>query len=291
MSFSLKDLLATHQAGTTGEQAPPENEEIVVEDRQMPRSNMRSGLVRKGTFSMGRTGGNILGLIGDALLVGNGGEAIYNKRLKEARMSEAMASYTDDPEEAIRMLNEIDPGAAAELWQKHQEGQSDAATAKLRTREADDKYEGITHDRALALASAATKATYPTIRKRYYDYYNSRGVAPIQDLPEDFDEAALDSVRRSGIPVKDQVKNEDLADYRDATIGERRYSTDAGIRKTSMTTSAAMQRAVMQEGGRNSRAAAAEAGRDRRNTTKGALSKPAIEVVTGADGRKRVIRK
>ena len=105
-------------------------EEIAVSGSS-PFGTLKRGLVQTGPFSMGQTGGNILGLIGDALLVQSGNQKQYDPRLQQARAAEALASYTDDPMDAIRRLNEIDPAAAAELADKYRAHQLDTSKADV----------------------------------------------------------------------------------------------------------------------------------------------------------------
>lgn len=265
------NAMAMQQAQQTANPATPgpvpqgmDEEGIVVEADQRPRSRFRDGIVQKGTFSMGRTGGNILGLLGDALLINGGADPIYQKRLKQARGAEAMASYTDNPEEAVAMMNEIDYDEAADRWDKHLKTSADVAGAEADAAADRDKYEGNTHERALSLISSATGSTYDSLRKMYYDTYERRGVQPIRDLPERYDATELEAVKRAGIPVGDQAKNDALTSYRNATISQRDRSVQAAMERARIAAESAYDRTELVQDRTDGRTAVQEEGRNTR---------------------------
>jgi hypothetical protein len=64
--------------------------------------------------------GSILGRIGDALLVANGGEPIYATRIKNRQIGQAVASYLGNTDAMLAKLFEQSPKVALKLFQlKH----------------------------------------------------------------------------------------------------------------------------------------------------------------------------
>lgn len=261
--------------------------EIVVEDDPIT-SRYKRGLVTKGPFSMGRTGGNILGLLGDAMLVQSGNQKQYEPRLQQARASEAMAGYTDDPMDAIQRLNEVDPPAAAALMDKLRAHQLDTDKLGVEAIGANDEFEGTTHERAQALIGAATESTYPAMRERYYNYYASRGIDPMYELPVEFDEDAIRSLATAGIPVGDQRELEEKARYNTGILEQNAKNEFGRNWREAYGEIKADKRSNRSEAGRETRNV--RDNRTRRDTAKGGSARPTIKFGTRKDGTRYVIR-
>lgn len=228
--------------------ATQEEPEIVVENEPYPKSKYRNGIVQGGTFRLGGLGGNILGALGDAFLMQAGQNPVYRQRLQQARISEAMESFQQDPERAIDMLMQIDPEAAAKLAQQQVENrradrgldQTDTELG-IRGRTADSQIrtndmqwrEGI-NDRAMAMLGKANAQTYPALRRQVINYYKSYGMEPPFELPETFDEAAVTALRLGRVPVGTQMELGNQRDYQQGqleigrrTAGARQVSAEA----------------------------------------------------------------
>jgi hypothetical protein len=277
-------------SGTPGPQvaeAPvPEENVIQVEDRPFPNT-MREGLVRKGPFSMGQTGGNILGILGDALLIGGGRDPIYQPRLQRAREAEALIDYVDDPERALANLSQINPARAAELTDKLRERQSLQEVRDAQIREADDEYNMLTHDRALAYLGAATEKTYPAIKQVVDRWYADRGVEPLFDLPDQWDETTIASIASGGIPIAKQRELREDQRYHDAVISQdRREEFGRNYREvfgeTMQTTREGMKQAGADE--RNVR------DNQTRRDTAGRRTRPNVRFGRRPDGTRYIIR-
>ena len=191
-------------------EAPSENE-IAVEDRPYRKP-------KGGFFSLEGTGGQVLGTIGDALLVGSGRDAIYRPRRMDARARDAMIDYTADPERALNQLSQV-PGMsdkAAELWDKHQERTAQVGLQEAQALNERDEYEGITHQRAAGYLGAATPTTYPAIRQMINKWYADRGVDPPFELPEVYDAEAIASLARGAIAPDKQASLSEAERYHKA---------------------------------------------------------------------------
>lgn len=282
----IQFLLGQGGGGVPPAQAVPEENVIEVQDRPF-RSTMREGLVRGGPFAMGKTGGNILGILGDALLVGGGRDPMYQPRLRQAREAEAMIDYTDDPERAINQLSQIDPHKASELWNKLQERKSVDSVRQAQVRSAEDEYIDVTNQRALAYLGAATPRTYSALKSRIDQYYADRGVEPMFQLPDEYDEETIRSIARGGVPVTEQAKLSEQQRYHDAVLSQNdREEYGRNYRE------------VFGEIMATDRNREDQAGADRRNRednetrreTSGGRSRPNVRFGKRADGTRYVIR-
>ncbi len=251
------------------------------------RNSLREGIVRRGPFSIGHTGGNILGAIGDALLIGAGRDPVYAPRLHRARSAEALIDYTQDPQRAIDQYSQVDPEKAMILADRLAERQSVGAYRNSQIQANNDEYENRTHGVALGLLGAATPSTYPAIRQRISDYYQSRGITPLFDLPEQYDEEAVQSFARGGIPVAKQAKLAEDRRYHDAVIGQDRME-EAGRTQRNRednATSTANNNADNVTSRANNTAT-----NDTRRATSSTIARPNIRFGRRADGTRYVIQ-
>lgn len=88
--------------------------------QEQARQNPLEGLLpHKGMFGIKGTLRDILGGLGDALLIGNGGDAMYQPRRQQERQSDALVGYgqgdTEQDNAAIARLMEVDPEAGLKL--------------------------------------------------------------------------------------------------------------------------------------------------------------------------------
>lgn len=287
---------AASEAGR--QQMPPPQEHPGIEVSNGFNSKMREGLVKGGFFGMGRTGGNILGTIGDALLIGGGKDPIYQPRLREARTNEALEEFDTDWDGSMKRLAQVDAGAAVELDSARGEAESKQALEAARVRDLQDEYNNVTHDRALAYLGAATDKSYPQVRGIIEKWYADRGVEPMFELPETYDPDMARSLAGGAVPMKDQatiaqqernnasrLEQARMSDWnRNYRMGYQEFKDDERLERT--------------EEGRNSRVQTMEAGRDRRDGGGGArggasgTGRPAgsPRVVRDANGKVRIIR-
>lgn len=249
-------------------------------------SELREGVL-KGPFSVGKTGGNILGILGDAFLTQAGHDPRYQPRVREAREAEALAGFSDNPEEAINRLITISPDKGLLQQQNITENAQRQAGIDIRQKQVNDEYENNTHTRAGALIGAATKENYPAMRKRYYDYYVARGITPMVELPETFKEAQLLALRKAGMSPEDQATIEEREAYHNAVVNNQRYAEAGRGARAAQAESGRMGRFVEGEKGKDRRLEVTEAGRDRRNSGR---KRPVINFSKPVNGKRQVIQ-
>ena len=63
---------------------------------------------------------DVLGTLGDAFLVQSGNKAVYGPQRHQEQVSDALTGYSDNPLDAIKRLNAIDPEYAQQLYQNWQ---------------------------------------------------------------------------------------------------------------------------------------------------------------------------
>lgn len=199
--------------------ASTEPESYEVTDDALPPSKYSTQLFG-GDFAPGKKWSNVLGMIGDALLVGSGADPIYNKQLQQLRESEAMGGFTQDPRQAAENLAVMNPGGAAKLWNDTQDNERQQAEFAVRQQQQKELSEANVHKRNLAYLGAATAATYPGIKARVMKDYADRGMTPPFDLPETFDPAAVRQILRGGVDPKDQITMDNTEAYRKARLAQ-----------------------------------------------------------------------
>lgn len=111
--------MPVNQGGAAPASVPPTGSpaDVVVPGASMTGPNLHQGLIRNGTFSIGQTGGNILGMLGDAFLTQAGRQPQYAPRLFQQREAEALQDYGNTPDSQAAALNKlmmINPSAAVQ---------------------------------------------------------------------------------------------------------------------------------------------------------------------------------
>lgn len=96
--------------------------ELVTENRGYP--DPLTPKEHKGMFGIKGTWRDILGGIGDTLLIGSGGQAMYQPRRDREKMGDITANFSQDPEWTIQELNQEGfPDVAAEYQKRYAEAQ------------------------------------------------------------------------------------------------------------------------------------------------------------------------
>lgn len=198
-------------------------DEIIARGDEFPKPYR--GLIKKGTFSLGGTGANILGTIGDAILIGSGHDPIYQKRMQDKDTADALIDFNDNRGRSLAMLSQV-PGMgekAAELSLNNDELSSQSAYRAAQQQKLIQEQTDRLHSRAAAYLGAATPKTYAAIKPLYEKLYADAGVEPPFDLPDQYDEETLRSIAAGEIPMKDQATLEESRRYHDASlINDRR---------------------------------------------------------------------
>lgn len=180
------------------------------------------------------------GRLGDAFSLQGGGKAWRQARLDEENLASALRPITSDPDLAVRNLLQIGRGdEAIGLYDKVADNRRADTLNAARVTAQREGYIKNTHDRAFSLLGAATPETYAGLRNTVQNYYKSRGVDPLFELPETYNKAQLAALRMGGVDPEDQVRLEETADMNDRRIaqGDRaeagrnsRYQMGLGVR-------------------------------------------------------------
>jgi hypothetical protein len=215
----------------------PEQPDIVVPGNDLPRPKRRLGLVHGGTFQMGRTGGNILGLLGDAFRAQAGLDPAYAPRLQQARDSEALENYSSDPLAALQQLTMTNPGAALPAFNQYYDNQrQDKATNSL-IADRTDAREDSARNAAASILYASNEKTFPAALARAKAFAERRGV-DTSDFPSTFEDAK--SWGRGSVPVDKQENLDALTEYRTSETArkaaadaarDRYYNSNVGERR------------------------------------------------------------
>jgi hypothetical protein len=210
-----------------GQAAPvePVAEEIAISGQPLPRLSRGDGLVQRGFFSRGRTGGNILGTLGDAFLIQAGRDPIYRQRLQQDREAEALQNFTTDPTTAIQQLNQVNPQLAAQLWDRQQDNTRQASALDIQRQALRQKQQDAFDDRVYsALGSATDEKSYQALVNQINGSSERLGIKPSFDLPPNYDAARVAALRMQGIPVDRQAQLQDMREYRQGQLSNQQLA-------------------------------------------------------------------
>jgi hypothetical protein len=118
---------------------PPQPEDLVplnlgnrdqILEAKQAMANGSDAADHRGMFKTKGTLRDILGVLGDAFLIQSGNKAMYAPQRDQEKASDALAGFTQQPQEAVERLAQVNPDAAAALWDKHQEIQAKQGQVK-----------------------------------------------------------------------------------------------------------------------------------------------------------------
>lgn len=228
----LKDKFSpTKVPGTPGigdglqEMQDAPQEDIVVQNTPYPEPKYKNprGILEAlfpKTFAPDTTAGNIYGIVKDAMLIQGGAKPMFRGQQQDLQRGEALQGLTSDPRRSIEQLLPIDPEMGATLWGKQQDDERQQETAAALAAANRQRVEDAIHKRAGSLIYSATKDTYAPLRKKYYDYYEAKGISPAYELPETFDEASLGAARSFTLDPEDQARMAATREYRDERLAQ-----------------------------------------------------------------------
>lgn len=162
---------------------------------------------------------DFLGGLGDALLIANDADPMYEPEKKRRQINDALTGFADNPAAAIRRVAAIDEQLAMEMATKYDE--QEAAKAEARRKALEDDLDIGTKARATAasLLAGANEATYGAIRDRLSALGERTGID--FGLPEVYDENAIQTLIRQGIDP-DKLMDNERADLNTQSQIERR---------------------------------------------------------------------
>jgi hypothetical protein len=204
---------------------------------------------------------NILGRVADMVLVQQGGKPIYEGRMKEKDWKRAMEGFTADPLNTIRKIATFDPEAALNLYNQHMDNTRADRVAQRQEDVASMKYMGRLGGMLNAIKNSKDPGAQYTRMLPQLRAYAERYKLPTDGLPEQWDDAAINTYVMGNVDVDDQLKHEALNEYRSARLGQLQQ----GIDNTQQYRQERLEDFDQAEQGRNTRAATAEAGRNARS--------------------------
>lgn len=227
----------------------------------------------KGRFGIKGTARDILGTIGDALLLQAGRQPIYAPQRQQEREAMALQDFTKNPSDAIQALSRVNPKMAVEL-QAAMASQKNAELASQRMfRDSTEKYNNIVIDRALGMLRTAKPDNYSAVSKTVKNYLQAKGVEAPFELPDTYDADAINSALMFGVAPKTQY-TEEKKDERLVTTEGGKNARAAARNKTTLQAAGISQagqneRTLLREDRQDRRLTITEAGKDRRTEKKG----------------------
>jgi len=199
-----------------GAVAAPEPD-IQVTNNHIPPPNLRQGIVHGGLFGLGHTGGNILGILGDAFLTQAGHAPQYAPRLQQAREAEALQDFQTDPVGALQKYGMINPQDMLHQTDvMHDNQRQQAAADSVIADNTQNRYlktRGVLAGMANAAANSKDPSkVWPTMLDQMKRYAEANGFTdPLPDSPETAGTWAAGSQS-----VSDQEKDRAMAAWRAA---------------------------------------------------------------------------
>jgi hypothetical protein len=162
-------------------------------------------------FGEGGSVSEILGKIGDALLLANGLPMYHKQEMDRRAVAEAMQGFTEDPLAAIERLAQKQPELAQKYYNDYLDSQAKSATAAEAKRGHDITERDNVFDRDMklnetigGLLNRANADNYTLIRDRAKALAKAYNSTIADTLPENWDERSVRDWAISSMPVKDQ---------------------------------------------------------------------------------------
>ena len=226
MAFNLLSLLlggpqAASAAGNSmlpGTQGAPAMPEPVMGDDIVAQAP----ITHKGMFGIKGTARDILGVLGDAFLTQSGNKQIYRPQREQERQADALASFTDNPLEAVQRLNNAGfPEQAQELYKNYVTQDIARTQAGYKGEDAQAKRWG----RAASLLGSATEKNWSKLYPLYKKYLAANGISAPVELSETYDPDLIQAARYSAYGADKQIDDEENRRYHD----ERLKDYDRGL--------------------------------------------------------------
>lgn len=155
--------------------------------------------------------GQLLGVVGDALLMQHGNRPIYEPYQEEAAQRAAIGNFTQDPLGAVQRLAQVPGGmpAALKLWQQYQtnqmtQGYKAAQTANLQSAALVKNLNGFKYVGGIA-NTVKDQATWDRVRPIISKIDNQFDLG-IGDLPEKFDPSVVSDLSNYGTSAYQQQR-------------------------------------------------------------------------------------
>lgn len=208
----------------------------------------------------------ILGAIADGYLVSKGMKPMFSQQRDARSIQEALQGFSQNPQQAINRLMRI-PGQennALGLLDKYQDNKRADLTAESLAESRKEKFFPRVGGMLRAISrSKDPVAAYKQQRPIIQRYIEGRGLENDIQLPDEWDETAIDNIVMGNVSPEDQIKIDALQEYRQQRLGlDKQKAEDLNNYRQER-----LEDFDQAEAGRNNRATATEAGKDRRSTT------------------------
>lgn len=193
-----------------------------------------------GLFGLRGNARDILGTLGDAMLIHTGNNPLYTPQKRNEQLGQAMQGFVDNPLAAIKEMAGAGFGEQAReayndfLKNRIEESKAKATiasqtataeNARARTRNENLDYEGSVNQQIanrLGTINWDNPAQVAAARDWAMKYAENKGVGLRIPMPEQLTQDYATSLRESFVSPKDRAQIEGLEAYRDASIGVRK---------------------------------------------------------------------
>jgi hypothetical protein len=221
------------QSIVEGDQPPMDMGDFRMDPRV--QSAMDEENVPKGMFGIKGTARDILGTLGDTLLMAyRGSDPSYGPQKKQEEQGAILRDFQTDPEGAIRkMASSGNTQAANKMYEMYVKKQQDGQEAQRKL--AKDRLDAIPEERKIAAAfiPRMTEPAYGSQKKAFDEFYADRGIPKPFELPDVYDAEALKRLQAFALTPDEYLDNQ-RADAKDANTEAYRY---AGLADKTLNTS------------------------------------------------------
>lgn len=183
-----------------------------IQERDAAAQNSEEAAQHKGMFGIKGTLRDVLGTLGDAMLVQSGNNRVYAPAREQERMGDAMSGFTRDPSAAAERVSAYDPQIAQQLMARaaaEQQARQQAAMAQQKAQLEAIKSGNETYDNYAEMFSKAAGAVTPdTVQYLAPIMSKLKERGNLGDdylIPETGDEPFLRGYQRMSIDSKDQI--------------------------------------------------------------------------------------
>jgi hypothetical protein len=174
---------------------------------------------RHGMFGVKGTLRDVLGLLGDSLLIGSGNKAIYQPQRALERKADALVGFTDNPDAAAERLAAQDPSAGMEFYsnlqkQREMEKNLSADNSRLDKEMSEKVYQQYANQYRQTAGSFSDQASYSRGGRQALQILKDRGgLGEDFVVPETYDKELFNTISRSG-----------MSPYQQATVDDKETS-------------------------------------------------------------------
>jgi hypothetical protein len=168
---------------------------------------------------------NFFQALGDQLLMHWGNKPVFQQRVNDKNMREAMEGFTSDPVQAVRRIAQVNPELAWTLLDKIQDNKrADSAQERLLGKDQDSVLKNAAGIMGVALRNPQNRSA---AIQRYNQILRSRGLED-HILSDDVDDAVLESIYYGAMPPNQQEQ----AEYRKTRLEQQDRGLDIRERNT-----------------------------------------------------------